>query len=616
MRKSFDGLTGVLHEFSIANLNAQFLYIFANKRRNRVKLLYFDRTGVYVVAKRLEQGTFSWPPPRKKNEHVIPLAAEALQLLLDGVDLRGAQLREWYRAENWLFSNKFFFFCYNVRIENKETELLKEENQRLKTQVAWLKQQLFGSKSERLDPSQKELFEQDPTMGKPEPPLDCEKTSVPEEANSKNPRKRRTKAELFPRNLPIFIKETLIPEEVQNNPDAFELMATRHHDELDFQPARLQWQRTLIPTFKSIKNKAELPIREYSPESKIPGTMITPALATALIIDKHCDHLPHYRQSQRFFREQTAEISRKTINSWVHHTANHLTPIAQAIGKELRHSELLQIDETPMHYLIPGTGKAHTGYLWVMRDPHSGAVYYQWQKGRSAKHLTDTLGYDEKTKELSFKGIIQCDGYICYETVMNTYQGIRLGACLAHIRRKFLDDKSLKNHTWVASLLRSIRVLYRIERRLRNTSAPPDLCRARRQTYAKPIVENLHKLLKEQLPQHRPASSAGRAIKYALNQWDQFSLYLEQGRLPIDNNGVENSIRPCKLGMKNYMFFGSLEAGNNNAVLYTLIENCKAQGLNPRDYLEYVLENYGNTPAANLTPAKVAKNWEIDTKSA
>lgn len=99
MRKSFEGLTGVLREFSIANLNAQYLYVFSNKRRNRVKLLYFDRTGVYVVAKRLEEGTFSWPPPGKVAEQVFPLAPEALQLLLDGVDLRGAQLREWYRSE-------------------------------------------------------------------------------------------------------------------------------------------------------------------------------------------------------------------------------------------------------------------------------------------------------------------------------------------------------------------------------------------------------------------------------------------------------------------------------------------------------------------------------------
>jgi len=99
MRKSFEGLTGVLRELRIENLNAQYLYVFSNKRRNRVKLLYFDRTGVYVVAKRLEEGTFSWPPPGKKDEQVFPLAPEALQLLLDGVDLRGAQLREWYRSD-------------------------------------------------------------------------------------------------------------------------------------------------------------------------------------------------------------------------------------------------------------------------------------------------------------------------------------------------------------------------------------------------------------------------------------------------------------------------------------------------------------------------------------
>ena len=100
MRKSFDGLTGVLREHCIEKFNAKYFYLFSNKRRNRLKLLYFDRTGVYVVAKRLEEGTFSWPPQAKKDEQILPLAPEALQLLLDGVDLRGAQLREWYRAEN------------------------------------------------------------------------------------------------------------------------------------------------------------------------------------------------------------------------------------------------------------------------------------------------------------------------------------------------------------------------------------------------------------------------------------------------------------------------------------------------------------------------------------
>lgn len=454
-------------------------------------------------------------------------------------------------------------------------------------------------------------------MGKPEPlPCENETTSAQEEGKSNEPRKRKTKAELFPKNLPVIEKATLIPAEVEANPDAYKRLGERYHDELDYQPARLRWQRTIIPNYIFKEDKNQPPVREQAPESKIPGTMITPALATALIIDKHCDHLPHYRQSQRFFREQTVEISRKTINAWVHQTAQHLAPIAKAIGAELRSSDLLQIDETPMHYLIPGSGRSHKGYLWVMRDPQTGATYYQWQKGRSAQDLMLTLGYDEKTNKLAFKGTIQCDGYICYQTVMNSYEGISLGACLAHIRRKFIDDKSLQKVPWVAYLLRSIKALYRIERRLRNTSASPDLCERRRQTYSKPIVEKLHKLLTKELAQHRPSSSCGKAIKYGLNQWSQFILYLEDGRLPIDNNGIENAIRPCKLGLKNYMFFGSLEAGENNAILYTLIENCKAADLNPRDYLEYALEHLGTHSAKELTPSKVAKLWEEQAKAA
>ena len=448
-------------------------------------------------------------------------------------------------------------------------------------------------------------------MGKSEPLPDCDETSARGEAKLKDkktsPRKRRTKAELFPKNLPVIEKETLIPAEVQENPEAYKKTGERYHDKLDYQPARLRWERTIIAEYASKEDKNLPPVREPAPTSSIPKTMITPALATALIIDKHCDHLPHFRQSARFFREQTAEISHKTINAWVHHTANHLTPIANAIGKELRHSEVLQIDETPMHYLIPGSGKAHKGYLWVMRCPLSGAVYYQWQKGRGAIALMETLGYDAEKNELTFKGTIQCDGYICYLTVMNAYEGILLAACLAHIRRKFIDDASLQHIGWVAYLLKAIRVLYRIERRLRNTHAPPDQNKRIRQRWAKPIVTKLYERLKKELPNYRPQSTCGKAISYALNQWEQWILYLEDGRLAIDNNGVENAIRPCKLGLKNYMFFGSLEAGHNNAVLYTLIENCKAEGLNPRDYLEHVIVALHTQPAEELTPAKISE---------
>lgn len=451
-------------------------------------------------------------------------------------------------------------------------------------------------------------------MGKPEAPLDPAETSGREEPSSKK-RNRRTKAELGLRNLPVIEKETLTPEEVLKDPEGFKKIGERHHDELDIQPSRLQWLRTIIPEYAPVGNSETSPLRSAAPEASIPGAMITPTLAAQLIIDKYCDHLPQYRQMQRFFREQNVEISHKTLNSWTLAAARHLAPIAANIGKELQASKLLQIDETPMHYLIPGTGKAHTGYIWVMRDPQTKATYYHWAEGRKTKELLKLLGHDEKSGVLAFSGTIQCDGYICYETLKNNHTGIQLGACMAHIRRKFLDDTSLQIIPWVAYLLRSIRVLYLIERRLRNTHAPPDQVERTRQRYAKPIIAKIENLLKENLNQQRPSSSCGKAINHALGQWDQLKRYLETGTLPIYNNGVENAIRPCKLGLKNYLFFGSFEAGAHNTVLYTLIESCKAAGLNLRAYLEHVIKELKHQPARDLTPTKVAKLWETQAKS-
>ncbi len=457
------------------------------------------------------------------------------------------------------------------------------------------------------------MFAEGVEMGKPEPPLDSEKTSEREEAKEKPKRNRRTKDELGLRNLPVIEAGTIIPDDVLANPEGYREIGRRPHDTLDYQPARLQWLRSWIPEFASKEDKQAPPLKAPAPLPVIPKTMISASLGASLLIDKFCDHLPHYRQSQRFFREQSALISHKTINAWAQSTANLLSPIAECIATELRSTNLLQVDETPMHYLDPGAGKARTGYIWVMRCPKTGASYYHWEAGRSAQALMRLLGLNEKTNKLAFKGLIQCDGYICYETLANAYQSIKLGACMAHIRRKFLDDASLIHEPWIRYFLRAVKALYRIERRLRKTNAPPDLVERTRQRYASPIIANLESLLKEQLPIQRPASSCSKAIKYALNQWEQLKLYLKTGSLPIDNNGVENAIRPCKLGLKNYLFFGSLAAGNHNAAVYTLIENCKAAGVHLRKYLIYAIESIGKLPASELTPAKVAEKWKAET---
>ena len=173
----------------------------------------------------------------------------------------------------------------------------------------------------------------------------------------------------------------------------------------------------------------------------------------------------------------------------MHHAATHLSLIAEAVGKELRHSDLLQIDETPMHYLLLGTGRVQTGYLWMMRDPFSGAVYYQWQKRQVSQVSNRGLRLRRKDQRTRLQRHYPMRRLRLLRNSDEHYQGIQLGACLAHIRRKFLDDKSLKYLPWVSWFLRAIKAIYRIERRLRNTSAPPDLSRQKRPSYAKPIVE-------------------------------------------------------------------------------------------------------------------------------
>ena len=182
--------------------------------------------------------------------------------------------------------------------------------------------------------------------------------------------------------------------------------------------------------------------------------------------------------------------------------------------------------------------------------------------------------------------------------------------CLAHIRRYFLKDESFTMLAWGKEFTRKIQSLYQIERELREANAPPDVRKRVRQEKAKPIIKELKEILITQKPNYRSSTILGVAINYALGQWESFEHYLEEGRLEIDNNGVENAVRPTKLGAKNHLFIGSAEAGRNSAILYTLVENCRTLGLNPRDYLICAIKGRAkNINPAELTPAKLSRQF-------
>lgn len=277
-----------------------------------------------------------------------------------------------------------------------------------------------------------------------------------------------------------------------------------------------------------------------------------------------------WRGSDRPARRGTPPL----LIHWIHQAIELVLPVAQAIRTETLANDYLQSDETTARYLRPGTGKSWLGYLWQVRCPGGGGVFFHWGVGRSCDELVECIGRD-------FTGHLQCDAYTVYETYARPRPEVRL-----------------------------IGQLYRIEADLREKKAGPALRESVRAWQSAPLARRIGKMLRVLLPKHRPASATGKALAYAVRHWEKFERYLEDGRFEIDNNLTENGMRPVKLGMKNWLFFGAEKAGHHAAAIYTLVENCKALGLPVESYLKELLSVLPGVTdpevIASLTPARVA----------
>jgi transposase len=456
-------------------------------------------------------------------------------------------------------------------------------------------------------------------LGKPAPSPDQidGQTSAQEGEKPSAAKTRRTKADRFPKNLKIIIEAVLTPDDVTANPGEWEKIGEEHHDELDVIKAEMIWRRTIREKFVHKTDKALPPVIAPAPLASIPGTLCAPALAAQIVVDKFEDHLPHYRQSNRFRRRYDVDIGRQTINAWTHATAGHLNPLGMAIKAEVLQATELQVDETPIEYLKPGHGSTKLGYLWIYNDPLGGTCYYDWHTGRGHDCLLDFLGYDEETGTIGYAGVIQCDGFSAYSALAARFMAIRLAGCLAHIRRKFVEAKDLAPDITLPILL-LIQRIYRIEKETRKTNAPPACRELIRRARSRPIADELYRLIVSARTSQLPHGPLGEALTYTINQWDKFLVCLENGRLEIDNNLAENKVRPAKLGAKNWMFFGNAEAGTNNALFYTLMANCKIQGLDPEMYLTEVIKRLHHhataEQAAELTPARFAAALRVQAQ--
>ena len=313
-----------------------------------------------------------------------------------------------------------------------------------------------------------------------------------------------------------------------------------------------------------------------------------PGLLAHVLVAKYADHLPLYRQSGIFARDGI-ELERSTLADWVGRSVALLDPLIEALRRHVLASDVLHGDDTPVPVLSPGRGSTKIGRLWTyVRDgrPHGSdqppAAVYFYSADRKGEHPQSHLK--------CFKGILHADGYAGFNAIFETGPGknqVTEAACWAHVRRKFFDVHAASGSPIAKEALDKIGGLYTVESHIRGK--PPDERQRYREAHEAPLIANLKAWLDTTLSKLSGKSDLAKAMRYALSRWTALTCYLTDGRVEIDNNAAERSIRGIALGRKNYLFAGSDTGGKRAAAVYSLIETCKLNAIDPEAYLRDIL---------------------------
>ncbi len=505
---------------------------------------------------------------------------------------------------------------------SREVEALRQENQRLvqenrllRERVDLLVRKVFGASSEKLDSNQLLLALEDAAAADSAGAQAAAK-SLESEPAARPGRRRKGRGGITGELLDSLpaVDVVVEPDEVLTEPEAYRLLGEEVTRQLDYVPPQYICRRIIRRRYARIDAPYQPPVIASLPVL-LERCKVGPSLLAVIVTGKFCDHLPLYRQQEIAWSRHRIDISRQDMARWLDLAALWLRPIYQRILGGMWGDGYVQIDETVIKYLVPGTGKAQQGYFWTVKRPDGDTVFH-WSTERAASVL-------EQIVPESFKGVIQCDGYSAYRAYARPRaERIRLAACWAHVRRDFV--KASLTGAWRADaglMVRLIGRLYEIEARLREKGAGPALRAASRASECLAIVLRIGKILENWRARRRhfPSSTMGKACAYALNLWDDLLVYLEDGRIEIDNNEVENSIRPTAVGKKNWLFIGAAEAGERSAILFTVVEACRRYGINPFEYLRDVFTRMPGMRAneyAKLTPAARAAAHRVGLREA
>ena len=474
-----------------------------------------------------------------------------------------------------------------AHFESLQAELKRRELkiQQLTLELAHHKRLRFGVKSEALSPEQRDLFG--------ETVIEDGAAIAAELAKQQPPTPRRTKPtgrKPLPAELPR-IEHRHEPASCTCAQCGRDLVKIGEDvsEQLDVEPARFFVHRYIRPQYAC--RTCETVSAAAVPPALIDGGLAAPGLHAWVLIQKYLDHLPLYRIEQISAR-QGVPIARSTLAQWVGQLGVSLQPLVDRLMGLLKAGTVLHADETPVQQLDPGAGKTKRAYLWAYRsNTLQGAppiVVFDYQSSRSGVHARDFLQ--------GWRGHLMVDDYGGYKALFGA-QVTEL-ACLAHCRRKFFDLHAAGGHPVAAEALRRIGELYAVEEQARAGTIAARL--ALRQAEARPRLSALHDYLSTQRLRTANGSGLARAIDHSLKRWPALQRYVDDGALPIDNNPVENAIRPIALGRRNWLFTGSERAGQRAAAIQSLLATAKLNGLEPHAWLKDTLEKLPTWPYSRL----------------
>jgi len=487
----------------------------------------------------------------------------------------------------------------DAQLTRRATELHAAQTkiQALVLELAHLRRMRFGVKNEALSAQMRDLFQE--TLASDIAAAEAKLAAAAEAAEAAGPAtepaaakppRERAGRQALPDHLPR-IEHRHEPESCTCGKCGGVLVKIGEDisEQLDVEPARFFVHRHIRPQYacRPCEKMTAAPI----PAALIDGGLAAPGLLAWVVIGKYLDHLPLYRLEQIAARDQVS-LSRSTMAEWVGRIGVALQPLADCLAALLLARQVLHADETPVAQLDPGSGKTRRAYLWAYRsnvlDTGPPIVVFDYQTSRAGAHARQFLS--------GWSGSLMVDDYSGYKQLFT--QGVIELACLAHARRKFFDLNAAQPNLIAQGALTRIAALYAIEARGRNLTVAE---RARlRQAEALPLLRSMHDWLLATRVAVANGGGTAKAMDYSLKRWVALSRYATSGHLPIDNNPVENTIRPIAIGKKNWLFVGSARAGERAAAIQSLLATAKLNGFDPAAWLRDTLEKLPTCPNSNI----------------